>query len=26
RGMLIGGEVDFPVAFENAKFVVYKVK
>jgi hypothetical protein len=24
--MLMGGEVDFPVAFENAKFVVYKVK
>jgi len=26
RGMLMGGEVDFPVAFENAKFVVYTVK
>jgi hypothetical protein len=26
RGMLMGGYVDFPVAFENAKFVVYKVK
>jgi len=24
--MLMGGEVEFPVAFENAKFVVYKVK
>ena len=26
RGMLMGGKVEFPVAFKNSEFVVYKVQ